>query len=107
MTQLDYAQRQMVSRSIVLAVARERQRHVAEAEALRAEMQEHVAALRADMAALHRQLTAAREEAALLHEWRDAHIAHRRARQELLTLYRQRMLERAWEAERDPTMPLH
>ena len=78
-----------------------------EAERLRTEMEEHVAVLRADMAALHRQLQAAREEAAALHEWRAAHVEHQRARHELLALYRKRMLEAAWAAERDPTQPLH
>ena len=34
------------------------------------------------------------------------HIAHRQAKAEQLAAYRQRMIERAWASERDPTTPL-
>jgi len=94
------------AQSVRAGYAAGRRSILVEAEALRAEMQAHVEVLRADMAALHRALADARDEARLLREWRDAHVAHKQARRELLALYRQRMLERAWAAERDPALPL-
>jgi hypothetical protein len=74
---------------------------------LRVDIEQHVEVLRRDLAAVHRQLATAREEAALLRQWREAYVAHQKARHELDVLHRQRAIERAWEAERDPEMPLH
>jgi len=118
MTPLDYSQREMMSRSIVHAVARERQRHAAAADELHAaiarerdEMLAEMAKIKADMLApffaMQAELERIRKEAALLREWRDAHVAHKQARQELLELYQRRALERAQAAEFDPvTMSL-
>jgi len=116
--QLEFQQRQFVNRCVARARAHEREQLAAEAKALRAEiaaerdalyakLAELKASLIGDYYAMRDELERVRKEAALLREWRDAHIAHKQARDELLALYRQRALERAWAAERDWDTTVH
>ena len=110
--------RQYLNLCVARARAFERQQLAAEAEAMRAEIAAardaffaEMAKIKADMLApffaMQAELERIRKEAALLREWRDAHVAHKQARQELLELYQRRALERAQAAEFDPvTMSL-
>ena len=115
--QLEGEQRRLLNTCVARARAHERQQLTAEAEALRAEiarerdeMYAKLAELRASIIGEYvemcNELARVRKEAALLREWKQAHTEHQRARHELLALYRRRMLEAAWEAERDPALPL-
>ena len=106
MTPLEHGQKQFLNLCVQRARAHGRQQFAVEVERLRVEMAEHVAVLRADAAAIFRQLQAAREEAALLREERAARIAHVRAQHEVLAAWRRLQIERAWQSERDPTIPL-
>ena len=47
-----------------------------------------------------------REELVLLREYYEAHRTHIVAKQELAAIYRRHTIERAMEAQRDPTQPL-
>jgi hypothetical protein len=81
--QLDRAQRQMMKRSVLLAVSRERQRQTAMADELRAQIDQERAAMLAELTELKAsivgeyvemrdELKRVRKEAALLREWHDA-----------------------------------
>jgi len=112
MTPLDYSQREMMSRSIVHAVARERQRHAAAADELHAaiarerdEMLAEMAKIKAEMLApwfeLQAELARVRDELCKLQ------MLNAKAQQEREEIWRDRMWADAMLAQRDPTQPLH
>ena len=75
-------------------------------EELRREMQQNVEDLQKQMAALHWALSDARREAQLLREWREAHNARVKAQHEMVAAWCKLQIERAWQSERDPALPL-
>jgi hypothetical protein len=109
--QLEYQQRRLLNIAIARAKAHEREQITAEAEQMRAEIAQERASMIAELATLKANIIgdyeAMREELAVLREYYEAHRAHILAKQEVIATHRRHTIERALEAVRDPTVPLH
>jgi len=121
---LESSQRRIVNLATARARAFGRNQLSAEIEALRAEIAVERETMQRRMEALRAELEVMRRAAELWCEWRErcrqvyaeldalrefkaAYVEHRRARRDLLALYRRRALEEAWATKFDPSTTLH
>jgi hypothetical protein len=98
--QLEPNQRRLVNIAITRAKAYEREQLAQE----RADMLSELAALKAEMLA---EFFAFRDELTCLRNYYHAHREHIAAKEEVVAIRRRHAIERAMEARRDPTAPLH
>ncbi|HMF23568.1 MAG TPA: hypothetical protein VKG24_15775 [Pseudolabrys sp.] len=109
--QLEPEQRRLVNRAVTQARFFERQQLTTQAKQLRAEIAQERASMLAELATLKANMigeyAAMKEELAILRQYYQAHRAYGTAKQEVVATYRRHTIERAMEAARDPTAPLH